>query len=367
MAEIFTPWQINQLTIPNRLLRSATWEGTALDDGTPTENTANITAELAEGGVGLIITGYAFVLPWGKGLPHQTGAHIDAMVGPLTRISDAVHKSGGLVAMQIVHAGGQTKEEWIGQQPIGPSAMVHPAFKEQIAGLSKEQIFDIIEAFALAAARVKAAGFDAVQLHGAHGYLINQFLSPDINQRSDEYGGSLENRARFGYQVYQAVRDMVGPGYPVFIKLNSDDCVEGGLTLADAVEVSKQLSQMGMDAIEVSGGVPYAGKLSASARVVREPEEEGYFYDNAKAIKAVVSCPVISVGGWRSRPRIEQALEGVDAVALSRPFIRQPHLARHWQDGGQEAATCISCRQCFDVAMKQGLACKQEMKDEDSD
>ncbi|BEQ15045.1 NADH:flavin oxidoreductase [Desulfoferula mesophila] len=360
MADIFTPWKIKDLSIPNRLVRSATWEGLADDDGVPSHELINALADLAEGGVGLIITGYAYISPEGRGLPKQTGAHIDALVGPLTRISDAVHKSGGLVAMQIVHAGGQTKADWIGQQPIGPSAMLNPAFGEEVAEMSLMQIEDTIEAFALAAARVRAAGFDAVELHGAHGYLINQFLSPLTNQRTDDYGGSPANRARFAYEVLAATRQAVGPTYPVFIKLNSYDAVEGGLTLEESLPVAQGLAQRGMNAIEVSGGTPAAGKLSPS-RVVKQAEEEGYFLANAAAIKKAVSCPVICVGGWRSKSQVEKALDQVDAVAMSRPFIRQPDLAKRWQ-AGEEKATCISCNQCFKVGMQQGLGCGQELK-----
>ncbi len=132
MADIFTPWKLKNLVVPNRLVRSATWEGMALDDGSPTLDTVNFTAELAEGGVGLIIGGYSFVTPLGRGLVRQSGLHIDAMVGPHARITDAVHKCGGLVAAQIVHAGGQTKSAWIGGQPVGPSTLIHPAFKEEV-------------------------------------------------------------------------------------------------------------------------------------------------------------------------------------------------------------------------------------------
>ncbi len=364
MADIFTPWQMGELTIPNRLVRSATWEGMAQPDGTPTFETVNFTAELAEGGVGLIITGYAFIHPLGRGLPHQTGVHIDAMIGPITRISDAVHKNGGLVAMQIVHAGGQTKSDWIGGQPLAPTAMTHLAFKEELAELSKAQISDIAEMFGRAAARVKAAGFDAVQLHGAHGYLISEFLSPLTNRRTDEYGGGIENRGRFCREVYQAVRREVGPRYPVFIKLNTEDGLEGGLTPQDAALVAASLSDLGIDAIEVSGGMAAAGK-KAAGRVVTKPEEEGYFFDNAKLVKAAVKCPVIVVGGWRSKSRVEAALDQVDAVSMARPFIRQPNLANLWKAGQSLQAACISCGQCLRAGMKGGVLCVQEQKEKE--
>ena len=177
--------------------------------------------------MGLIITGYAFVDPLGLGLPKQTGIHIDAMIGPWTRVTEAVHRSGGKIAMQIVHAGGQTKAEWVGGQPLGPSALTHPAFGAEVAALSLEQIQDLVVAFGDAAARAKAAGCDAVELHGAHGYLISQFFSPNLNLRQDQYGGPIANRARFCLEVYDEVRRAVGPDFPVFIKLNSEDCFPG--------------------------------------------------------------------------------------------------------------------------------------------
>jgi 2,4-dienoyl-CoA reductase-like NADH-dependent reductase (Old Yellow Enzyme family) len=358
MAEIFKPWRMNRLGIPNRLVRSATWEGLANPgDGSPTPQLTQALADLAKGGVGLIITGYAFIHPRGQGRPRQTGVHRDDLVGPLTSISEAVHQAGGLAAMQIVHAGGQTKAEWIGQRPLGPSAVIHPAYGEEVVEMSRAQVEDTVDDFARAAARVKAAGFDAVQLHGAHGCLINQFLSPLTNRRQDDYGGSPENRARFAYDVLAAARSAVGSRYPLFIKLNSADYEDGGLTLKEGIEVAKGFDARGIDAIEVSGGTPAAGKLSA-ARQVKGRDDEGYFLPNALAIKEVVSCPVMSVGGWRSKALVSTALEQVDVVALCRPLIRQPDLANRWK-ASDEASSCISCNQCFDVGMAQGLGCAQ--------
>jgi 2,4-dienoyl-CoA reductase-like NADH-dependent reductase (Old Yellow Enzyme family) len=268
----------------------------------------------------------------------------------------AVHEAGGLVALQLVHAGGQTKAEWIGgTTPLGPSATEQPGFGE-VAALSTGQIEDIVEAFGRAARRGVEAGFDAVQIHGAHGYLVNQFLSPHTNRREDDYGGSLENRSRFGYEVYDAVRAAVGPDFPVFIKLNSEDCVEGGLTLADALAFGRGLRERGIDAIEVSGGVPAAGRLGP-ARVLREPSDQGYFFPNAQAFKAVVDCPVIAVGGFRRLTTIRDALESVDAVSMARPFIRQPDLANRFRDGTLDQADCISCGRCMRSTLKHGLTC----------
>ena len=355
METIFTPWRLGSLELPNRLVRSATWEGMAQDNGAVTDELAAFTGELADGGVGLIISGYAYVSPDGLGLPKQTGVYSDILVGGLTKMSDAVHAAGGRIALQIVHAGGQTRSEWIGGPTVGPSALVHPQFGEA-QELSIDRIGDIVNDFAAAARRAVEAGFDAVQLHGAHGYLVNQFLSPNTNHRTDDYGGDLANRSRFCFEVYEAVRREVGPDFPVFIKLNSDDAVEGGFELTESIEVARGLSDRGIDAIEVSGGVPAAGSKSA-ARLVKNPDDEGYFLSNARAIKDAVPCPVITVGGYRSRAKIAEALQWVDAVALCRPFIRQPDLANLFKSGSTDEADCVSCGGCFKLGLDQGIGC----------
>ena len=195
-----------------------------------------------------------------------------------------------------------------------------------------------------------------MQLHGAHGSLISQFYSPHTNRRTDRYGGSLENRARFGYEVYDAVRAVVGEDYPVFIKINCADFVEGGLELEDAVEIARGFSERGIDAIEVSGGVPAARKLGPS-RVLKKADAEGYFLESAKAIKAAVTCPVIAVGGFRSLEVIEGALDDVDAVSICRPFIRQPDLTNLFRTGVATKADCVSCGRCLVETLKHGLTC----------
>lgn len=362
MADIFTSWKLNELEVPNRLVRSATWEGMASDDGEPSHESILLAAGLADGGVGLIITGHTFVNPQGRAHPRQTGAHIDAMVGPLTRVSDAVHKSNGLIAMQLSHAGGQSRADWVGGKLLGPSSMIHPANQQEVEGLSEDQIYDVIEDFAAAAARAQGAGFDAVQIHAAHGYLLSQFLSPITNQRQDEFGGRLENRARMLLYTYLAVRKAVGPLFPVLVKLNSADFVENGLSLEESIQVATWLSEHGVNAIEVSGGVAAAGKL-APIRAVKETRDQGYFLDNAKAIKEAVSCPVMVVGGFRSRALVEEALETVDAVSMCRPFIRQPDLANLWKQGSQEDATCVSCGLCLRQALKEGVACGKDLQE----
>ena len=366
MAAIFEQTGIGGLTLRNRLVRSATWEGMCEPDGRPTQKLARFYGDLARGGVGLIISGYTFVRPEGKQLPGKMGIHTDDFAAEFKALTRAVHEAHGKIALQLVHAGGQTDSRAAGRKPLAPSAIETPQFPEIPEELSKDEIGEIVAAFGQSAARAKAWGFDAVQMHGAHGYLINQFLSPLTNRRSDEFGGSFENRSRFLLQVYGAVREAVGPEFPVMIKLNSEDNVEGGFTLEDAILAAKALDKAGIDAIEVSGGTPASGK-NASARIkIDSPEKEAYHLDAALKIKRAVSCPVMAVGGFRSFEVAERAVRdlGLDYVSMARPFIREPGLPNRWLSGDTSPARCISCNSCFGPGLKEGgIYCVAEKKE----
>jgi len=224
------------------------------------------------------------------------------------------------------------------------------------AELTKEEIRDIIIAFGDGAYRAKVWGFDAVQLHGAHGYLISQFLSPLTNRRTDEYGGSIENRSRFLLETYKNVRESVGSDYPVLIKLNAEDNINGGLGINDAIYVARRLNDAGIDAIEVSAGTPASGKKGPIRIQINKPEKEAYNLELARRIKSAVNCPVMVVGGFRSYEVIEKALneDNIDYIALGRPLIREAALANRWQKGDRRPATCLSCNRCFKPGLKEG-------------
>ena len=205
----------------------------------------------------------------------------------------------------------------------------------------------------------------AVQLHGAHGYLINQFLSPLTNRRTDDWGGSLENRCRFLMEVYGEVRAAVGADFPVLIKLNARDNTPGGLELEDAVFAARQLSQAGIDAIEVSSGTPASGAKSPVRKKINKPEKEAYHREDAMRIKAAVQCPVALVGGIRSFEVALRAVteDGLDYVALSRPLIREPGLPRRWESGDRRPSPCVSCNECFTPGLTEGgIYCVTEKK-----
>ncbi|HOC43827.1 MAG TPA: NADH:flavin oxidoreductase [Thermoanaerobaculales bacterium] len=362
MATVFDSTTINGLRLANRLVRSATWEGLGGPDGRVNDGVLAIYRRLAQGGVGLIITGYLSVRSDGRQHPTQLGADRDELVVGLAELAAAVHDHGGKVVGQIVHCGGQAvRSASGGQDPVAPSAVASPGYPEVPRELPVAGIRDLVRRFAAAAGRLRAAGFDGVQLHGAHGYLLSQFLSPVRNRRSDEYGGSLDNRSRFTREVYEAVRAEVGPGWPVMIKLNGHDFLEGSTTERDSTHLAAALAAAGIDAIEVSGGTGGSGALGSARRNIETVDDEGYFLPQARAIReAAPGVPLILVGGLRSLDKMEAVLASgaADHFAMSRPLIREPDLPARWASGDRRRADCVSCRGCFGPASRgEGIRC----------
>jgi 2,4-dienoyl-CoA reductase-like NADH-dependent reductase (Old Yellow Enzyme family) len=357
---IFQPWRLGPLEVGNRLVRSATEEGLSTADGAPTQRLVDLTAELARGGAGLIVAGSAFVSREGRGATNVTGIDDDALIEPLGRLCEAVHQAGGLLAVQLLHSGSTLRPVMVAEKagPYGPSHVaVDPVCGARVLALTRAQIDDIVNDYAHAASRARRAGFDAVQIHAAHGYLINQFLSPARNRREDAYGGSLQHRARLFYEVYEAVRGAVGPDLPVFVKMSAHDGLPDGVQPDEAARVAAELDTLGIDAIEVSAGTPEGAARGGWDHIMPAPCAEGRFLAYAARIKAAVTCPVLSVEGWRDPLRIAQALTTLDAVSLCRPFIREPRLAERWRGGDLTPATCISCNKCLDLIVERGLGC----------
>ncbi len=358
MATLFEEIEINGMRLRNRLVRSATWEGMCREDGSPTEKLGQYYKELAHGGVGLIITGYAYVCRDGRQLTAQMGIESDEFAGAYKDLTGSVHDAGGVIAVQLVHAGGQTDSESAGTTPLAPSSVDVVQFPEIPAELTASHISRIIKAFGAAAQRARAWGFDGVQLHGAHGYLINQFLSPHTNRRVDRYGGSIKNRARFLFETYEEVRRVVGPDYPLMIKLTGSDNMEHGLSSEDALYAAQRLSEMGIDAIEVSSGTRASGEMNPAREQIDAPHKEAYNLRLAGAVKSAVNerVKVMAVGGFRSYEVAERAVgEGsIDLVAMSRPFIWEPDLPARWKSGDRSPARCVSCNGCYLPGIEEG-------------
>jgi|MudIll2142460700_1097286.scaffolds.fasta_scaffold108000_2 2,4-dienoyl-CoA reductase-like NADH-dependent reductase (Old Yellow Enzyme family) len=368
MKDVFENTTINGMALSNRLVRSATWEGMCEADGRPTAKLAALYRDLAAGGVGLIITSYTFVRPDGKQLPGKMGIHTDAFSSDMRHLVQSVHKEGGKICLQLVHAGGQTDTKTAGRRPLAPSAVKVAQFPEESAAMTKQDIEGIVTAFGDSAHRAREYGFDAVQLHAAHGYLINQFLSPLTNHRTDEYGGTLENRCRFLLEVYRRVRLESGADFPVLVKLNGSDNLKGGLDMGDAVHAAMLLDREKIDAIEVSGGTSASGNKGPVRIKVDAPEREAYNLGLAREIRKAVSCQLMSVGGFRSLEVIRKAIreDSVDFISMSRPFIREPRLANRWKEGDLSPARCISCNGCFTPGFKEGgIYCVVERKEKE--
>ncbi len=367
MNTLFDRTTINGMTLENRLARSATWEGMCDTDGQPFPKLISFYRDLARGRVGLIITGYTFVSPEGKQLPGKMGIHTDAFADIMQDMTRTVHNEEGKICIQLVHAGGQTDSSNAGRQPLAPSAVKIDQYPELPAEMTGEDIARIITAFGDGARRAKEWGFDAVQLHGAHGYLISQFLSPLSNKRRDEYGGTIENRCRFLLAAYEAVRTAVGPDFPVMVKLNGSDNLAGGFSIEDAVYAAKSLDKAGIDCIEVSGGTPASGDQSPARMKINAPEKEAYNLSLAENIRSAVSCPIMVVGGFRSFEVAENAVRNsADYISMARPFIREPNLVKRWQEGDRSPALCISCNSCFKPGLKEGgIYCVVEKKEQE--
>lgn len=364
MVDMFTSGMLGKLLLKNRLIRSAVWEGMADENGYVTDALVDCSRNLAKGGVGLVILGYSYIQPNGRQQPGQSAISSDDHIAGMKRIADAVHEAGGKVSIQLVHVGPQTNADMIGgETPVGPSAVDHRQFGTP-RELTTEEVWQIVEAFGHAARRTREAGLDAVQIHGAHGYLVSQFLSPLWNQRKDEFGGSLKNRMRFATEVYRAVRENAGD-LPVFIKLNVDDFVEGSTTPADALPLAAALSEAGIDGIEVSAGGPLSGGKGPTRTKIISTDDEAYLMDLARATRLKTKCSIIAMGGFRTPTLINRVLDSkeVDYVAMARPFIREPGLVNRWRSGDTRKALCVSCNGCYKtLRYGQGIQCYVEHK-----
>ncbi len=363
MSELFESTSMNTMVLANRFIRSATWEGLASKDGSATQELTDMLSRVTDGGVALVITGLAYVSREGQTFPWELGIYSDGFISGLSAMTESIHALGGKIAVQLAHAGSSAAFPLSGLEPVGPSV---PGTETGLAGreMTRDDIQRVIQAFADAAVRARAAGFDALQIHGAHGYLINQFLSPFYNRRQDEYGGNIENRARFLLEILKAIRKAVSGDYPVLIKLNSADFLSGGSTEEDMLQTAAMLEEDGIDAIELSGGTPLSGKYSPVRKGKPAPGvTEVYYEAAARRFKEEIGVPLILVGGIRTFGTSTRLVaEGIaDYIALSRPLIREPDLVNRWQSGDARPSLCISDSGCFGSGLrKQGVRCVVE-------
>ncbi len=361
---LFSQIKIGTVEIPNRFARAATHDFMASRNGAVTERQVSLFKNLAKGEVGLIITGHAYVNPAGIASPYQTGVYSDHCIEGLSQITESVHKYPSRIFLQISHAGRQTKPKLCGCTPLAPSSVYEPTFEVMPKEMGQEEIKSVIDDFIQSSCRAKEAGFDGVELHVAHGYLLSSFISPYTNKRKDEWGGSLSNRLRIVVEIIRGIKGLEGKEFPLIVKLNSSDFLPRGLKLEESIEIAKILEKEGIDAIEVSGGMAEAGKGSVWKGLLSE-EKEGYFVDNAAIIKKALSIPVFALGGIRSFSVMEKIIEKgrSDLISLSRPFIRDPLMVMKFRTGMIQKSECISCNKCFNL---RGISCAELKKKGDN-
>jgi 2,4-dienoyl-CoA reductase-like NADH-dependent reductase (Old Yellow Enzyme family) len=328
------------------------------ENGRPLQTLQLLYEQLTQGGVGLIITGHMYIHPSGKAHSEMTGIYSDDLIPDLAALSEVVHKNGGKVAVQINHGGVQCDEGTVPER-IAPSDVTIESTSESAREMHEEEILQMIQAYGDAARRVKLAGFDAVQIHGAHGYLISQFLSPHVNKREDQWGGDLPSRMKFLREVSKTVRTEVGPDFPVFIKLGMMDGVEDGLSAEEGAQIVSTLEGMGIEALEISGGFD-GKKVKSSKKGIRRPSEEAYFLPLAERARQVTPLPIMLVGGIRSRPVMERVLQSgvADFISICRPLITEPDLPNLMKAGLKDTSRCLSANNCWPTADKTGIACK---------
>lgn len=378
MPILFAPINIGNVQIKNRFIHSATYECMSLETGEVSDKLVKKYQNLAKGEVGLIIPGYMFIHPLGRANMYQTGIHTDDMIPGLRKLVKAVHKEGGKIAFQLNHAGRQTTKAIIGQIPLGPSGKgMDPVNFVKPREMNADQIQEVIRAFGVSARRAVEAGVDGIQLHAAHGYLINQFISPFFNHRKDEWGGSDANRFRLLKEVISEVRNKIPQGMPILVKLNTHDYTpQEGITPSLAKIYAGWLSDLEINGLEIScgsaiysymnmcrGDVPVKelvnslplwkkplGKLMMKSMVGKFDLEEGYNLEAAKMIKPVLGkIPLFVVGGFRKVAQMEETLEKqyADCISMSRPFIREPFIVKKIREGKTEAVACVSCNRCL--------------------
>jgi NADPH2 dehydrogenase len=323
MAYLLTPLKVRSMNLANRLIMPPMATAKAGTDGNVSQALLDYYEEKSRGGfIALIIIEHSYIAPEGKAGNNQLSVSDDAMMPGLRKLADVIHRNGSMAAMQINHAGSAALNEVTGTTPLAPSATANPRRGDMPREITRKEIGDIVNAFKEASRRVREAGFDAVEIHSAHGYLLNQFLSPLTNKRTDEYGGTISNRIRIHVQVIEAIRTAVGPDFPILVRLGASDYTDGGTTIEDSKIAARAFETAGVDIIHISGGfVGYTppGLIG-----------QGYFAPLSEVIKTAVSIPVILTGGITTVEAAEKFLmdKKADLIGVGRAILQDSTWAK---------------------------------------
>ncbi|MFH2010995.1 MAG: NADH:flavin oxidoreductase [bacterium] len=381
--QVFSPGRLAGLTLRNRVIKTATFEGMC-PGGAVSDALIEHHREIAAGGAGMTTVAYCSVSPEGRTYGHQMLMR-EEILPDLRRLTEAVHGEGGAAALQLGHCGNFASKKVIGCKPLAPSRVFNLYGMSFPRAMNASDMDRVAGDFARAASLAREAGFDAVELHYGHGYLISQFLSPYTNRRKDEHGGSLENRLRFPLDVLRRVREAMGPEFPVLIKMNLSDGFRRGLQLRESVEVARALEAGGATALVLSGGfvsktplymmrgnVPVREMVKVQDRWFRRvglalfgrifvqtyPFEELFFLDESRQVREAVGLPLVLIGGILSRAGLERAMEeGFDFVALGRALIHDPEFLHKLEAGAVERSECDQCNRCIAEMDAGGVRC----------
>lgn len=372
-ASPFEPAMLGPVRLRNRILKAATFEG-VMPRGAVTDELIAFHAAVARGGAALTTVAYCAVSPGGR-VNRNTLVFRDELVADLTRLTDAVHAEGAAISAQVGHAGLVSSAGSKHHPTFAPSTRFSASAMGRVKAATKEQIDEVVRDFERAARVAEAAGFDVIEVHLGHNYLLSSFLSPNLNHRRDEYGGSIDNRARFPRRVLEAVRGAVGDHVAVIAKFNMADGVPGGLWLDESLSFARLLEADGhLDALELTGGssvlngmyffrgdVPMREFAATQPRLVglglrmfggrifpEYPFEEAFFLPFARQFREALSMPLVLLGGINRLDTIEAALgEGFEFVAMARALLREPDLVNTMAGGRRGAGLCVHCNKCL--------------------
>jgi 2,4-dienoyl-CoA reductase-like NADH-dependent reductase (Old Yellow Enzyme family) len=380
---LYTPFKLGPLTLRNRTIRAAAFEGMC-PGNMPSDNLFKYHLDVAAGGIGMTTIAYAAVEQSGLSFPHQLWLNQAAIPG-LRKITDAVHRVGAACSIQIGHCGNMSKASIAGRLPLAPSAGINlyvPTFTHR---MNNADIQSVVKSFGKAVNLAREAGFDAVEVHAGHGYLISQFLSPYTNKRKDSFGGSLENRSRFMLMVMEEVKKSAGNDIAVLVKTNIRDGFKGGTEIDECIEIAKMLEHAGADALVLSGGfvskapmyvmhgkmpikvfahyiedklMSFFVRLVGNWLVKEVPYTEAYFLEDALKFRKALKLPLVYVGGLISREKIDEVLNnGFDLVALARALIKDPDFVKKLQNNELSRSECDTCNYCIAVMYSRQAAC----------
>ena len=388
-SKLFTPVKIGPLTLRNRTIRAAAFEGMCMGNA-PTDLLYNYHRSVARGGIGMTTLAYASVTRDGLSFPHQLWLRKEVIPG-LRRITDAIHSEGAAASIQIGHCGNMSHKAICGCRPVGASSGINIYSPTLVRGLRRDEIVEKAKAFGDAVRLTREAGFDAVEVHAGHGYLISQFLSPYTNHRKDEYGGSLDNRMRFMRMCISEALEAAGDGMTVLVKTNMRDGFRGGLEIDQCLEVARELERLGAHALVLSGGfvsrapmyvmrgsmpirsmtyymnqwwLKWGVRMFGRMMVPSVPFKEAYFLEDALQFRKALKMPLVYVGGLVSRAKIDEVLDdGFECVAMARALINEPDFVNRMRLEGEERCGCTHANYCIARMYSIEMACHKHLTD----